>query len=332
MAKEHIDINDDIIINECFQSNCGRLKRHFNFDDLNEDIKKYILHRYNDSLSIEETLKRIYYKIDVHPKCPICGNLVTWGACGNNKFFHDTCSLSCAGKLSLITIKNKYGYNNPMEFPHAKENLENTMLKKYGVKHVLQNKEIKKKQEQTCIDRFGTNNVFSSEYGKQKIKKSLIKHFGVDHQMKCKEVKNKFNWITSVAKQIETKRKNNSFNTSKPEVESFNLLKEKYPDVINQYKDERYPFACDFYIPSLDLYIECNYHWTHGGHPYNENNKEDQLLLEKWKTHNAKFYKVAINTWTIRDVNKRNLAKQNNINYLEIWNINELKNWINKFN
>ena len=32
-------------------------------------------------------------------------------------------------------------------------------------------------------------------------------------------------------------------------------------------KYDRYPFACDFYISSLDLFIECNYHWTHGGKP-----------------------------------------------------------------
>ena len=37
-------------------------------------------------------------------------------------------------------------------------------------------------------------------------------------------------------------------------------------------------------------------------------------------------------TWTIRDVNKRNIAKQNNLNYIEFWNINELKEWLNQDN
>ena len=326
-----MEINDEIIIKECFQSNCGRIKRNFSFDKLDNNIKDYIINRYNDSLSIEETLKRIYYKIEIHPKCPICGKLVSWGKCGNNKFFHNTCSLKCAGKLSLQTIEKKYGYSNPMNFPNAKQNLENTCLKKYGVKHALQNKIIKEKQEQTCIERFGTNNIFSSEIGKQKIKESLIKHFGVDHQMKSQEIKNKFNWKQSVEKQIETKRKNNSFHISKPEEESFILLIKKFNIVKRQYKSDVYPYCCDFYIPSLDIYIECNYHWTHGGHPYNENDINDINKVKEFKFKNNKFYNNVITTWTIRDVNKRNIAKQNNLNYLEFWNINELKEWINKY-
>ena len=37
-----------------------------------------------------------------------------------------------------------------------------------------------------------------------------------------------------------------------------------------------------------------------------------------------------IYTWTILDLKKRNIAQQNNLNYIEFWNINEVKEWINK--
>ena len=97
---------------------------------------------------------------------------------------------------------------------------------------------------------------------------------------------------------------------------------------MRQYKSDEYPFCCDFYIPSINLYIECNFSWTHGGHSYDKDNEEDQLILEKWKEKNTKYYDNAINTWTIRDVRKRNIAKQNNLNYIEFWNLNELKNWL----
>ena len=69
----------------------------------------------------------------------------------------------------------------------------------------------------------------------------------------------------------------------------------------------------------------------HGGHPFNENNKEDQLILKSWKDKNTKYYNNAITAWTIRDVNKRNTAKENKLNYIEFWNINELKNWLNNY-
>ena len=39
------------------------------------------------------------------------------------------------------------------------------------------------------------------------------------------------------------------------------------------------------------------------------------------KSKNTQYHNNAINTWTIRDVKKRNIAKQNNLNYLEIFSI-----------
>jgi len=43
------------------------------------------------------------------------------------------------------------------------------------------------------------------------------------------------------------------------------------------------------------------------------------------KSKNTKYYNVAIEVWTQRDVNKRNVAKENKLNYLEIFtkNLNE---------
>lgn len=53
-------------------------------------------------------------------------------------------------------------------------------------------------------------------------------------------------------------------------------------NVISQYQDKRYrnpktgvPFNCDFYIPSEDLFIELNYTWFHGAHPFDIDNSDD---------------------------------------------------------
>ena len=97
-------------------------------------------------------------------------------------------------------------------------------------------------------------------------------------------------------------------------------------NVIRQYKEERYPWHCDFYIKSLDLFIEINGNWTHGPHPFDKNNPEDIELLELWKSKDSKFYNCAIKTWTDRDIQKRTKAKENNLNYIEIFStrINEI--------
>lgn len=115
-----------------------------------------------------------------------------------------------------------------------------------------------------------------------------------------------------------TLRKNNSFNTSRPEEDYYNYLLTMYnrDDIIRQYKSEKYPFNCDFYIVSEDKYIECNYSWLHGGHPFNGKNLEDIRKLNKWikKSSNSKFYENAITTWTIRDQKKIEIAKKNKLN------------------
>ena len=96
-------------------------------------------------------------------------------------------------------------------------------------------------------------------------------------------------------------------------------------DVIREYKSAEYPFNCDFYIKNLNLYIECNFHWTHGGHAYDSENLEDLAIIEKWKSKQSKYYNNAITTWTVRDVRKRNIAKKNKLNYIEFFDFNKAK-------
>ena len=130
----------------------------------------------------------------------------------------------------------------------------------------------------------------------------------------------------------EAKRKNKTFKISKKEDEAYDLLCKKFgeDDVIRQYYSDVYPFNCDFYIKSLDLYIECNFSWTHGGHWFDENDENDIAQLNKWKEQGTQYYLNAINTWTIRDVKKRNIAKENNLNYIVFWKLDELKHFIDK--
>ena len=92
---------------------------------------------------------------------------------------------------------------------------------------------------------------------------------------------------------------------------------------------------CDFYIKELDLFIELNSHYTHGKHPFDENNKEDVELLNKYKTKTKPSYKVIVEVWAGRDVLKRKVAEENNLNYLTIYGSklkeNEIVEKINKF-
>ena len=125
---------------------------------------------------------------------------------------------------------------------------------------------------------------------------------------------------TVLAKQYETKKRNNSFNSSKPEDNYYIHLIDVYgeDDVVRQYRDDRYPYACDFYVKSKDLFIELNFNWTHGGHPFDSQNDADIKKLTIWeeKAIKSEFYKNAIYTWTELDVKKQLIAKENKLNYI----------------
>ena len=55
--------------------------------------------------------------------------------------------------------------------------------------------------------------------------------------------------------------------------------------------------------------------------PFDANDAACQTQLSDWieKSKTSKYYKNAIEVWTRRDVKKRETAKANNINYLEVF-------------
>lgn len=131
---------------------------------------------------------------------------------------------------------------------------------------------------------------------------------------------------------IETMIKNGTIGRSRPEKELHKLLIQHFgsDDVQHQYKEERYPFACDFYIKSLDLFIELNAHWTHGGHWFDENDEDDRKQLAFLREKSASSYQKVIYTWAVRDPLKRKTAEDNNLNYLVFWDndLADAKAWL----
>lgn len=140
---------------------------------------------------------------------------------------------------------------------------------------------------------------------------------------------------TRKLKEYLTKKKNNTFNTSKDEEYIYNQLTKKFKAILRQYKSEKYPFRCDFYIPALDLYIEYQGTWSHGKYKrellgaFDKRNNKHIRIYNMWKEKAiySKQYKQALNTWTIRDPLKRQTAKQNNLNWIEFFTIKEFENW-----
>ena len=249
------------------------------------------------------------------------------------------------------SLYKKYGAYDVMHIPHILQKIKNTNLKKFGVEFPLQqlkkeNSEIYQKISQTCINKFDVDSPLKNKEVREKIKQTNIQKYGVDNPLKNKEIREKIKQ-TNIQKygvdnplknkEIWKKSQDNRQISSKSKLENnfLNYLKLKYEpdDIITQYKSKEYPYYCDFYIKSINLYIEIQGHWTHNDHPFDINNLNDQQIMNIWRTKSLsdKYYKNALNTWTIKDVEKRNTAIQNNLNYLEIFGKTDLNKYIDIF-
>lgn len=253
---------------------------------------------------------------------------------------------------SKETCLQKYGVEYTGQIPEKIEKTHKACLEKYGVDSVFKVQKFRNQSLDTCIKKYASDeddinsivNIGQLKYVKDKIKNTCLEKYGVENPMQTQYYKNLISSILSSneiqEKIYNTKLLNNSFNISYQEDVCFELLKQKYSDCIRQYKSELYPFNCDFYIPSLDLYIEYNGSHYHHYHPFdiNDDNDLNELNRLKEKAENSNAHKNGkksqydniIYTWTILDLKKRNIAQQNNLNYIEFWNINEVKEWINK--
>ena len=228
---------------------------------------------------------------------------------GVDNIFKDT-------KFIKQKTKEKLGYENIFE---NTEYIQECFEKKYGVKSPMHLNSTKEKIKQTCKTKFGVENPMQSDLIKKKGIETNLKKFGAKYYQQSKAYLEKLPEI--LEKDYNTKKQNNTFNTSKPEESLYLklLTKFKSDDIIRQYKSPKYPYNCDFYIKSLDLYIELQGTWTHGSEPYNHENPEHSKIVEFWKSKNTNFYNNAIEIWTIRDVEKRKIAKENNLNYIEVF-------------
>ena len=238
------------------------------------------------------------------------------------------------------TWKNKYGTDHPLKSDIIKDKIKNTCLSKYGSTWTSNNEISIKKQKHTNLIKYGvtsyllldsfkeqrektwknkysTDHPLKSDIIKDKIKNTCLERYGVDSPLKLLEVRQKI-FHTNIQKGRSSK---------KEEILYEELLKYfDRSDIYRQYKNEKYPYFCDFYIKSIDTYIEYQGTWLHGTHPYNEKNQIDinTLSFMLKKSNNSNYYKSAIKCWTIRDVQKRNLAINNKIRYIEIFSLNNI--------
>ena len=240
----------------------------------------------------------------------------------NLERYGTTCTLSNFDiqKKAIETSLSRYGVKSYTQTQEYIDKAKKTSLERYGAEHYAKTKEFEEKVKHTNLERYGVEYPSQNKELQYKREQTCVERYGVKHVSQLQCVKDKV---------VEKKRENGTFNTSSSEMFIKSSLESLYSQVCYQYTSESYPFACDFYIPSEDVYIEYQGSWTHGYRPFDKSNKECLEQLELWKerARTSKYYRNAIEVWTKRDTLKRETAKKNNLNWIEFFTMDEFNNW-----
>lgn len=246
------------------------------------------------------------------------------------------------------TFAERYGVTHPLQIPGVKQKIQDT-YKKHCEEDSLFREAINKKIKETYKRRLEYDPEFINNKNKKiskGISKTYSKHCIIDstyaetkNKKISESVKTRFNYTKETNPEIikerykksyNTKKQNNSFNTSKIEEQFAGWLTDNNIKFIRQYRSERYPFACDFYFPDDDLYFEINANWTHGKHQFDSDNPDDIATAEIWKSKNTKYYDNALFVWTVADVHKKDIAIRNRLNWIVVYS-NKLDDVIQEF-
>lgn len=210
------------------------------------------------------------------------------------------------------TMLARYGCEGPNGNPEIAErmlkSLRNTNQERYGVDYATQRKEV-------------------ADLVTQHRQETMVQRYGAPNSVQVTEIRNKI---------LEKRAENGTLTSSIHEKVLYELLIKHFgaDDVIYNYLDkERYPYYVDFYIPSRDLFVELNADASHGKHWYDKMNPED-VERKEWmlkraveldelnapidKTHKSRYWNY-VHTWTELDVEKRETARRNNLNYIVFW-------------
>ena len=195
--------------------------------------------------------------------------------------------------------------------------MHGVMVEKYGVEYSHQIPSVKEDFRQFIIDNVGAFN--------EKSRQTCMERYGVPYHIQTKERRQlqseRMSDKTVQAQIRAVKLKHHTFKSSIPEDNLYELLLTCFDesDIERQYSSDVYDFACDFYIKSRNMYIELNASWTHGCHWYNDMNSDDVAVVKQWQNKKSAYYYNAIETWTCRDVTKRQMAEKSNLNYVVFW-------------
>jgi hypothetical protein len=267
-----------------------------------------------------------WIKDDIDDKCKICNKETSFISItlGYEKCCCNKCKLKYIDICAKKSIFKKFGSNSPFINKNTRNKSKETLRKRYGIDHNFKMEQVKTERIKTWKKNYGVDNPSKSPLIKEKKEKTCLKNHGVKNGW-CLIEKRKKTCIEkygvenpSQNKEIFEKQQKNSFYSKKFKNTNINYRSSyeldflenyyiKFPDIQNSpsikyiYKRKNKIYFPDFYIPSLNLIIECKNKWLA--------NKDKNIikLKEKFTLSSGFKYIMIIN----KNYNKFNIFIQN---------------------
>lgn len=249
--------------------------------------------KYADCKYWGERVYRFYNHIDKHPKCPICGKLVSYldPKLGYRKYCSPKCASLDPAHTEAIKKSNleKYGVDNPFKSKDIQQKIKKICFEKYGYENPQQCPEIKKRAEATNLKKYGVKNVGTLRT------KDVVSYEMIDNQYvyqcphpdcnQCIEktylsTRDTHNNRRETGSELCTKlmpsQPFRSVGTSL-ELQVREWLNEYHIEYINNTKQVISPLELDIYIPSKRLAVECNGIYWHSTRKVDKNKHFEKL-------------------------------------------------------
>lgn len=257
-------------IKECLLDNNGNPNKRKKGKFLSKEIEEYLLTLSSD---INSSLYIIINDLDTFKKCPVCSK-----ECELKSFtvgFRGWCSITCKNKDK--TTRDSISKKNSENSSERMKKREETTLKKYGVKHISQVKEIHDRAVESNMKRFedGTHGSLKKESNEKRISTN-IERYGIDNPMKNHEIKEK--------------ARINNINSLKTGFDKRTFEETKYK--IKQTLLEKYNTTCYFNVIHKEHQDNMRRLYSEGKHTIQSEaykNKKKQKLFEKYNLDYEKF-------------------------------------------
>jgi len=177
------------------------------------------------------------------------------------------CSRKCrgesirVGREGYVLTKKKmlelHGVENTMQLKETRDKIKKTLMERYGVENPSHSEEFKEKRKRTHLEKYGHEETFQSPKILAKREATWMKKYGQKdprNQPHLQEI--------AKTKSLEAMMTSPQKWSSKIENSFAETLASEYGEVIRQKRVNGWPI--DFYIPSIDTYVQLDGVYWHG--------------------------------------------------------------------